>query len=279
VTEQEERKVSANTSGQSDADTIGEEYGREFTEEELTELFKAADEEGEAPPPFVRSPRFHKIIAGVLALMMCAQVLAFLPQVFSLPAVRFLAVSAKLSQSETIQQYKQSVVVIRTDDSKGTGFVISEDGRIVTNRHVVGDDASPRVHLANGQTYHAKVLSVDTVVDVAVLDIDAEDLVTLPLAASYDGAKDTPVYVIGNPLFFNGIANEGVTWGLQRDREPPMMVLQAPIYRGNSGSPVINPEGEVIGVVFATSSIERDGKKHNIGLAVPVEWVWKHLPQ
>jgi serine protease Do len=277
MTEHDERKERTKAAGQ--PEDTGEEYGREFTEEELIELFKAADEEGEAPPPFFRSPRFRKLVAGVLAVMMCAQVLAFLPQVFSLPAVRFLSVSAQLSQSETIQRYKESVVVIRTDDSKGTGFLVSEDGIVVTNRHVIEGDTIPRVHLANGQTYHAEVLSVDEEVDVAVLDIDAVGLPTLPLAPAYDGEEETPVYVIGNPLFFNGIANEGVTWGLTTEREPPMMALAAPIYRGNSGSPVINPEGEVIGVIFATSTMERDGKRHNIGLAVPVEWVWKHLPK
>jgi serine protease Do len=277
VTEQGERKERPSSAAHDEE--LGEENGREFTEEELIELFKAAEEEGEAPPSFFRSSRFHKIIAGVLAVMLCAQVLAFLPQVFSLAAVRFLTVSAQLSQSPTIQQYKEAVVVIRTDDSKGTGFIVSEDGLVVTNRHVVGNSKSPRVHLANGQTHYAKVLSVDSQVDLAVLDIDASSLPTLPLAERYDGAVETKVYVIGNPLFFNGIANEGVTWGLRPGEEPQMMALQAPIYRGNSGSPVIDPAGEVIGVVFATSSMERDGQEHGIGLAVPVEYVRKHLPE
>ncbi|MCI3923581.1 serine protease [Paenibacillus sp. TRM 82003] len=255
------------------------ENGREFSDEELDAMFRAADEEGEAPPPFFRSPKFKKIVAFVLAIMMCAQVMAFIPQIFSLPAIRFLSVSAQLSQSETIQGYKESVVVIRTDASKGTGFIVSEDGTIVTNRHVVDGPSAPRVHLADGSTYTAKIMSVDENVDIAVLDIDASALPTLPLAESYDGAEDTPVYIIGNPLFFNGIANEGVTWGLQPDRDPPMMALQAPIYKGNSGSPVIGRDGRVIGVVYATSSMEKDGESHRIGLAVPIEHVWAHLPR
>lgn len=255
------------------------ENGREFTDEELEAMFREADEEGEAPPPFFRSPRFKKIVAGVLALMMCAQVLAFLPQIFSLAAIRFLTVSAQLSQSETIQGYKEAVVVIRTDDSKGTGFIVSEDGLIVTNRHVVEGSAAPRVHLADGTAYRAEIVSIADDVDLAVLDIEADALPTLKLAEAYDGAYDAPVYMIGNPLFFNGIANEGVTWGLQRERDPPMMALQAPVYKGNSGSPVIGRNGEVIGVVYATSSMEKDGAKHRIGLAVPVDQVWKHLPR
>ncbi|HZG87102.1 serine protease [Paenibacillus sp.] len=254
------------------------EHGREFTDEELAELFKAADEEGEPPPPFFRSSRFRKIMAGVLALMLCAQVLAVLPQMFSLAAVRFLATSARLSQSEVVQEYKQSVVVIRSGASKGTGFVVSEDGLIVTNRHVV-DGGAPSVHFADGRVFRGTIRSVDDDVDLAVVDIDADGLPSLTLAEAYDGAEDVPVYVIGNPLFFNGIANEGVTWGLLSERSPPLMAIEAPIYKGNSGSPVLTKDGQVIGVVFATSTLERDGKKHRIGLAVPVDWVHRHLTE
>ncbi|WP_309120332.1 serine protease [Paenibacillus sp.] len=270
----EQDKVSADFTGYEDR-----EYGREFTEEELTDLFEAADEEGEAPPPFFRSPRFQKIIAGVLALMVCAQVITLLPQVFSLAAVRFLTVSAQLSQSAEIQQYKESVVVIRSGGSKGTGFFVSEDGLVVTNRHVVDGSKTPLVHLSDGSVYQGRVLWSDDEVDLALVDIDAEAVPALPLAASYDGAEDVPVYIIGNPLFFNGIANEGVTRGLLPDRDPPMLAIDAPVYRGNSGSPVITEDGEVIGVVYATSSMERDGKKQRIGLAVPIDWVHRRMAE
>lgn len=261
-----------------EADYIDEEYGREFTEEELAELFEEANKEEDGPPPFVGSPRFRKIIAGVLALMLCSQLFVIFPQVFSLAAIQFLKVSTKLSQMDTIKEYKQSVVVVSTDDAKGTGFIISSDGLIVTNRHVVGDAKNPSVSLAGGGRHSAKVVAIDDKVDLALLDIDAEDLPALQLAETYNGAAGVPVYVIGNPLFFSRIANEGETWGLLSDRDTPMMMLQAPIYKGNSGSPVINREGEVIGVVYATSTVKRDGKKHKIGLAVPIDWVWKHLP-
>jgi len=255
------------------------EYAREFTEEELTELFKAADEEGEAPPPFFRSPRFQKLAAGVLALMLCAQVMALLPQVFSLAAVRFLTVSAQLSQSAVIQEYKQSVVVIRSGGSKGTGFFVSGDGLVVTNRHVVDGASAPNVHLADGSVYRGTVLWADETVDLALVDIDAEGVPVLPLAETYDGAEDVPVYIIGNPLFFNGIANEGVTRGLLEDRDPPMLAIDAPVYKGNSGSPVIGKDGKVIGVIFATSSMDEDGKKLRIGLAVPVDWVHRRMAE
>jgi len=253
-----------------------EEYGKEFTEEELEALFQAADEEN-PPPPFFQRPWFHRTVAGVLSVMLAAQMFAFFPQLFSLAAIRFLKVSAELSQSEEIQLYKQSVVVIRTEDSKGTGFLIREDGLVVTNRHVIEGAAVPRVHFPDGTIYPASVLYTDDEVDLALLDIDGTHTPTFALAKQYDGAEGAPIYIIGNPLVFSGIANVGETWGYQPGREPPMMLLQAPVYRGNSGSPVITRSGEVIGVVFATSYTERNGEEVRVGLAVPVEWVWKAI--
>ncbi|MBP1993925.1 S1C family serine protease [Paenibacillus eucommiae] len=256
-----------------------EENGREFTEEELEALFQAADEEEEPPAPFFQTPGFRKLLAFVIAVALFVNVAAFFPQVFSLAAIRFLVTSAQLSQSETIKAYKESVVVVRADDRKGTGFVISEDGLIVTNQHVAGNSKEIIVQFPNGMHYSAAVVAIDDEVDLALLDIDATDLPALTLAAESGDAQGVPITVIGNPLFFNGIVNKGETLGILSDRSPPMLAVQAPIYKGNSGSPVINGDGEVIGVIFATSSIRIDDEKKSIGLAVPVEWVWKHLPE
>ena len=249
-----------------------EEEGREFTEEDLEALFHEAEEE-EPPRPLVGSPRFRKWVGAVLAVMLCAQVLAFWPRVFSLEALRFLSVSAQLSRSEEIREYKQSVVVIRAGDSKGTGFIVSEDGWVVTNHHVVKDAARPVVSLPNGANYVARVAAVSEEADLALLDLEAQGLPVLQLAEHVDGEKGVPIYIIGNPLFFNGIANEGETLGWVSGADPPVIALKAPVYRGNSGSPVIARNGEVIGVVYAASSIGQHGKKAKIGLAVPVDRV------
>ncbi|WP_178075216.1 trypsin-like peptidase domain-containing protein, partial [Pseudomonas sp. 2995-1] len=85
------------------------------------------------------------------------------------------------------------------------------------------------------------------------------------------------IYVIGNPLFFNFIANRGHIIDLTEGRDVPFLMIDAPIYRGNSGSPVINEDGLVVGVVFATSRRDVDGERIRVGLAVPVEHLMNYL--
>jgi serine protease Do len=198
--------------------------------------------------------------------------MAWLPSIYSLDAIQFLKVSAELSQSAEIQHFKKSVALIRTKDGKGTGFVVDSAGWVITNRHVVGDDPNPVVSV-NGKRYVAQVAAISDEVDLALLSIDAQGLPELSLADHYDGEAGVPFYVIGNPLFFTGIANAGETLGLIGSSNVPMMALRAPIYRGNSGSPIITEAGEVIGVVYAMSSIQVNGSKMKIGLAVPIQWV------
>lgn len=83
------------------------------------------------------------------------------------------------------------------------------------------------------------------------------------------------IYFIGNPLQFIGIANEGtiIDYTNVKSKELPVLMLDAPVYRGNSGSPVINEEGNVIGVVFATLEHEEEGR---VGLFIPMQYYIKY---
>ena len=77
---------------------------------------------------------------------------------------------------------------------------------------------------------------------------------------------------IGNPLYFTQIANEGAILGMVSvaGRQRPVMAVDAPVFKGNSGSPVINEQGQAIGVIYATGEIVRAGKTEQVGLAVPL---------
>jgi len=160
----------------------------------------------------------------------------------------------------------------------GSGFIISSNGLILTNKHVVSDkDASYTVYLNTGEKYEAKVLSLDPIDDIALIKIEAQNLPTLSLGDS-DGIKiGQTVIAIGNALGeFRNTVSVGVVSGLSRsitagdssgNAETIDNVIQtdAAINLGNSGGPLINLKGEVIGINTAIAS-----GAENIGFAIPI---------
>lgn len=254
---------------------------RLYTDEEIEAMLKdevSQDEEEHGSPMYER-PYIKRIVAVVLSLALVGNIFAFWPQIYSLAAIQFLLKSRELSQLEEVQQYQESVVVVRTDESKGTGFNIADDGLIVTNEHVIGEQEQIWVRFPNREMYSAEVITRDRDLDIALLDIDGANLPTLELAIEETWERGDPIYIIGNPLAFTGIANEGHLLGMREEREPQSMLLQAPVYRGNSGSPVIDQNGKVIGVVFATTKLSFEGKQEKVGLAVPMTQIRRSVDE
>lgn len=230
------------------------------------------EEEGAGDRPLYQRKWLKRGVGFLLVFVLAGNILAFWPQVYSMAAIQFLAKSAQLSQDESIQTYKEAVVVIRADNSKGTGFNIAEDGLILTNYHVVEGTRHPVVHFSDGRSYTADWVAGDAELDIALLQIEGNGLPILQLAEE-TAEPGTPFYVIGNPLFFYRIANEGELLGWHPVITPSRMMLSAPIYKGNSGSPVISQEGLVMAVVYATTEIRNQGRAQTVGLAVPIEHV------
>lgn len=260
-------------------DIIDDDLYEEIDDEELYELIqeekrkayereKAAKEEQKTKRPF------PKWLFWLIAIMMVTNIVAVLPNTFSIPAIDFLMTSAKLSTDEQVSTYKQSVVVVEAGESKGTGFSFTGDGHILTNHHVIEGEKRISVGFPEDGLFHAEVVASYPNVDLAVLDVDGEDLPYLNLSDQTTFERGDHVYFIGNPLRFTGIANQGNVIGYKQlsDWDQPVMMLDAPIYRGNSGSPVINDEGEVIGVVFATLHDDTEGR---VGLAVPIDYYYQ----
>lgn len=260
-------------------DVIDHDLYEDLSEEEMHALVEKAREKAlqraaeEREKPEKPKRRFPKWLPWLIALAMFVQLIALLPQTFSLPAFQFLSTSAKLSKQEDIQAYKQAVVVIEAEDSKGTGFAYSDEGMILTNYHVVEEEEEVSVIFSDKGMYAGKVTETYPEIDLAVVALKEEktDMPHLPFAAEDAIHENEPVYIIGNPLQFTGIANEGHVLGEVQvaDKDRPVMMLDAPVYRGNSGSPVINRSGEVIGVVYATLRHDEEGR---VGLFIPIDY-------
>ncbi len=258
-------------------DIIDKDLYEEIPEEELLEILeeeKRKSREKEQEERDRPKRPFPKYAFWLIAAAMMINVIALLPNTVSVPAVNFLITSSKLSANDEISSYKPAVVVIEAGDSRGTGFSITEDGRILTNHHVIEGEKRIVVAYPEEGLFKAEVIADYPDVDLAVLQVEGEDLPHLELAESSRFTEEEHFYFIGNPLRFQGIANEGEIIGYTQlpDWEERVMMLKAPVYRGNSGSPVINEAGKVIGVVFATLDEEKHGK---VGLAVPIEYYHK----
>lgn len=262
-------------------DIIDKDLYEEINDEELYELVqeerkKALAREKEAKQHHKPKRPFPKWAFWLIAAALFLNVIAIIPRTFSLPAIDFLVTSAKLSLQEDIQSYKEAVVTIETDDSKGTGFSITADGKILTNHHVVEGENTVTVAFPKDGLFQAKVIETYPSVDLAIVEIDdAEKVPFLELAERAVIEKNEPIRFIGNPLQFNGIANQGkiIDYTILESWKEAVVMIRAPVYRGNSGSPVFNEAGEVIGIIFATLDHEEYG---NVGLFYPIDYYYKY---
>ena len=159
--------------------------------------------------------------------------------------------------------------------SSGSGFVITQDGYIVTNQHVVSGASSVNVTLYNGDTYPATVVGGDSDYDVAVLKIEATGLQAVTLGKSADVNVGDTVMAIGNPLgeltfsMSSGIVS-CVNRAINVEGTPFNMIqVDASINPGNSGGPLMNLYGEVVGIVSAKYSSYSNTSVEGIGFAIP----------
>ncbi len=157
-------------------------------------------------------------------------------------------------------------------EAKGSGFVIDPSGIIVTNNHVVKDARTVTVTMSDGNTYPAKVLGTDPKTDLAVLKIIAPH--PLPFVELGDSSSVVPgewVIAMGNPFGLDGTVTAGIVSALGRDiGDGPydkFIQIDAPINEGNSGGPLFDQKGEVIGVNTAILSLS--GGSVGIGFAIP----------
>ena len=160
--------------------------------------------------------------------------------------------------------------------SSGSGFIITEDGYVVTNYHVVSGASSVEVTLYNGDTYDATVIGGDSDYDVAVLKIEATGLQPVTLGESADVNVGDTVLAIGNPLGeLTFSMSQGIVSSCDRainvDGTPFNMIqVDCSINPGNSGGPLVNLYGEVVGIVSAKYSTYSSTTVEGLGFAIPI---------
>ena len=197
------------------------------------------------------------------------------------------------SYSDIVQRVEDSVVAITTESiatsyffrqyvtqGAGSGVVLSTDGYIVTNYHVISGARQITVTLNDGTEYAATLVGSDAANDIAVLKVDAKGLTPAVLGDSDKLAVGDAVLAIGNPLgTLSGTVTDGIISALEREvtidgNTMTLLQTSAAVNPGNSGGGLFNASGELVGIVNAKSSSDSSGNAvDNIGFAIPINSV------
>ena len=156
---------------------------------------------------------------------------------------------------------------------EGSGFIVSRDGVILTNAHVVKDASEVTVKLTDRREFRAKVLGSDPQTDVAVIKIDAADLPVVKIGRVEDLSVGEWVLAIGSPFGLENTATAGIVSAKGRslpdDTSVPFIQTDVAVNPGNSGGPLLNLNGEVVGI--NSQIISRSGGFMGISLAIPID--------
>jgi S1-C subfamily serine protease len=181
--------------------------------------------------------------------------------------------ASKLSENDGDQQ---------AEHGTGSGFILSADGQIVTNAHVVDQADKVTVTLKDGRTFPGKVIGVDPVTDLAVIKVDGQGLPIVKVGDSRNLAAGEWAIAIGNPLGLDNSVTLGIISATGRsssevgipDRRVRYIQADVAINPGNSGGPLLNAQGEVIGV---NTAIRPDAQ--GLGFAIPIQTAQRIVSQ
>jgi serine protease Do len=162
-----------------------------------------------------------------------------------------------------------------SDGVLGSGFIVRDDGLIVTNRHVIANARTIRVKLADAHTLSARVIGTDAATDIALIKVSAKSLPALRLGSSEHVSVGDAVVAIGNPFGLGQTVTAGILSARGRTLQPDPYIdflqTDAAINMGNSGGPLLSTDGVVIGVTSAIDS--PNGGSVGVGFAIPAETV------
>lgn len=189
------------------------------------------------------------------------------------------AAEAGLSPEQIVREFGSAVVLIQTRSGLGSGFLITPDGVVATNAHVIEDRADARVRFIGGKTAWVRdILWTDPVRDLALLKIDGQNLPTVQLGDSDAVQVGEQVVAIGNPMGLQNTVSEGIISGIRAvpvgNTEVRLLQMTAPISPGSSGGPLFNAAGKVIGITAITLL-----GGQNLNLAIPINDLKAGIPR
>jgi S1-C subfamily serine protease len=197
------------------------------------------------------------------------------------PPARGEGVYAAVRPSLVLIESEGSDPDVRTDDGQGTGVVVTGAGEILTALHVVENAEKITVRFADGSSSEAEIASADEENDVAVLQPLTPPVVIVPAVLGNPASLriGSDAFVVGNPFGLYGSMSSGVISGLERSFEDPrtqivhtgLIQIDAAVNPGNSGGPLLDREGRVVGIVTALINPTEQHVFIGIGLAVPID--------
>ena len=166
----------------------------------------------------------------------------------------------------------------RMETGTGSGFILSEDGKLITNAHVIDGADMVKVTLKDGRSYDGKVMGTDAITDVAVIKIEATDLPTVQIGSSEELVPGQWAIAIGNPLGLDNTVTAGIISAIDRSsaqvgipsKRVRFIQTDAAINPGNSGGPLLNDRGQVVGI---NTAIRADAQ--GLGFAIPIETAFR----
>lgn len=248
-----------------------------FWQHELMREETDMDEEDGGGGRRLRPAWLLRLAAAIALVAFVAFSYAWLP-LLSPSHFKFLGQDRELSSESLVKSSKPAVVSIKTiapdglpgSSRAGTGFNIDPNGLVVTNRHVVDGAASIEITFSDEERFYSKDCQIIPGYDLALVKIKGHKLPILPVSDKLPTAGEE-VTIIGNPLGFQRISARGSVEGYYAGGEAGSTVfaITAIAEPGSSGSPVLNKQGEVEGIVYAITNLKEGGQEVRYSLAIP----------
>lgn len=199
---------------------------------------------------------------------------AVVPSVVSITSSRTVRLQQRINPLEFFFPNRGSRVPLeRQQSSLGSGVIVSREGHIITNNHVIANMEKIEVQLTDGRVEPAHLIGSDELTDIAVLKIDAENIEPLPFGDSDQVRVGQLVFAIGNPFGLQETVTQGIVSAKGRravaDSGVEFLQTDAAVNQGNSGGPLLNLRGEIVGINSAIYSNTDGGAWLGISFAIP----------